>query len=92
MSEVLAGVRVLEVAQWWFVPAAGAVLAEACLPRLPRADGGDFTLVASPVQFDERSPTITPAPDLGQHTEKVLLALGLDWDELAACREASAIG
>jgi len=28
MSQVLAGVRVVEVAQWWFVPAAGAVLAD----------------------------------------------------------------
>src|SRR5947199_8574440 len=27
MSGVLHGVRVVEVAQWWFVPAAGAVLA-----------------------------------------------------------------
>src|SRR5579862_297759 len=28
MSQVLEGVRVVEVAQWWFVPAAGAVLAD----------------------------------------------------------------
>src|SRR5438876_8548371 len=28
MSGVLDGVRVVEVAQWWFVPAAGAVLAD----------------------------------------------------------------
>src|SRR5439155_1372283 len=28
MSQVLADVRVIEVAQWWFVPAAGAVLAD----------------------------------------------------------------
>ena len=28
MSGVLHGVRVVEVAQWWFVPAAGAVLAD----------------------------------------------------------------
>ncbi len=28
MEKVLAGVRVLEVAQWWFVPSAGAVLAD----------------------------------------------------------------
>ena len=28
MENVLAGVRVLEVAQWWFVPSAGAVLAD----------------------------------------------------------------
>ncbi len=28
MTRVLAGVRVIEVAQWWFAPAAGAVLAD----------------------------------------------------------------
>jgi crotonobetainyl-CoA:carnitine CoA-transferase CaiB-like acyl-CoA transferase len=28
MQQVLAGIRVVEVAQWWFVPAAGAVLAD----------------------------------------------------------------
>ncbi len=62
------------------------------LPRLPRPEGGgDFTLVANPVQFDERPPTMTPAPDLGQHTEEVLLSLGVTWDELAACKEAGAI-
>jgi crotonobetainyl-CoA:carnitine CoA-transferase CaiB-like acyl-CoA transferase len=61
------------------------------LPRLPRAGGGDFTLVASPVQFDERPSPATPAPDLGQHTEEVLLALGLTWEDLAACKEAGAI-
>ena len=28
MEQPLAGIRVLEVAQWWFVPSAGAVLAD----------------------------------------------------------------
>jgi crotonobetainyl-CoA:carnitine CoA-transferase CaiB-like acyl-CoA transferase len=65
-------------------------LANGYLPRVAR-EGGDFTLVASPVQFDERTPTMTPAPDLGQHTEEVLLALGFGWDDLAACKEAGAI-
>jgi crotonobetainyl-CoA:carnitine CoA-transferase CaiB-like acyl-CoA transferase len=60
-------------------------------PRLPRSDGGDFTLVANPVQFDERPLTMTPAPELGQHTEEVLLSLGVTWEELAACKEAGAI-
>jgi crotonobetainyl-CoA:carnitine CoA-transferase CaiB-like acyl-CoA transferase len=54
-------------------------------------DGTRFTLVASPVQFDESSPPLTPAPDLGQHTEEVLLSLGLSWDDLAAAKEAGAI-
>ena len=28
MSKPLEGIRVLEVAQWWFVPSAGALLAD----------------------------------------------------------------
>ena len=60
------------------------------LPEVER-DGTRFTLVASPVQFDERSPALGPAPDLGQHTEEVLLELGLSWDDLAAAKEAGAI-
>ena len=60
------------------------------LPEVER-DGTRFTLVASPVRFDDTSPSLRPAPDLGQHTEEVLLALGLTWEELAACKEAGAI-
>ena len=65
-------------------------VANGYLPEVERG-GTRFTLVASPVQFDERSPTLGPAPDLGQHTEEVLLELGLSWDELAAAKEAGAI-
>lgn len=43
MNDVLAGVRVLEVAAWTFVPAAGAVLAEwgAEVIKVEPRDGGD---------------------------------------------------
>jgi crotonobetainyl-CoA:carnitine CoA-transferase CaiB-like acyl-CoA transferase len=61
------------------------------LPEVHRADGSHFTLVANPVQFDATSPTLRPAPDLGQHTEEVLLDLGLTWDDLAKHKEAGAI-
>ena len=32
------------------------------------------------------------APEIGQHTEEVLLAAGFGWDEIASLREAGAIG
>ena len=54
-------------------------------------DGTPFKLVASPVQFDETTPALTPAPDLGQHTEEVLLSLGYSWEDLASLKEAGAI-
>jgi crotonobetainyl-CoA:carnitine CoA-transferase CaiB-like acyl-CoA transferase len=69
-------------------PQAGA---NGYLPQVDAGDGKVFTLVANPVQFDEQPDTLRPAPDLGQHTEEILLELGLTWDDLAACKEAGAI-
>ena len=66
-------------------------VANGYLSDVERDDGTRFTLVASPVQFDERSPALRPAPDLGQHTEELLLELGLSWDDLAAAKDAGAI-
>lgn len=60
------------------------------LPVEP-ADGSAFTLVANPVQFDETPPQLRPAPNHAQHTEEVLLELGLTWDDLARYKEAGAI-
>ena len=57
-------------------------------------DGGDkghFALVASPVQFDQVSPPLGPSPEMGQHTEEVLLDMGLSWDEIAALKGSGAI-
>jgi crotonobetainyl-CoA:carnitine CoA-transferase CaiB-like acyl-CoA transferase len=53
--------------------------------------GGSFTLVANPVQFDETSPELTRAPTHGEHTEAILLELGLDWDDIGALKEAGAV-
>ena len=33
----------------------------------------------------------SPAPELGQHTEEVLLELGYGWDEMTSLREAQVI-
>jgi crotonobetainyl-CoA:carnitine CoA-transferase CaiB-like acyl-CoA transferase len=57
-------------------------------------DGGEkghFKRVANPVQFDETPPEIGPSPEMGQHTEEVLLEMGLDWDDIAAHKKAGAI-
>jgi crotonobetainyl-CoA:carnitine CoA-transferase CaiB-like acyl-CoA transferase len=56
-----------------------------------RGAGDGFTLVASPLQFDETAPALRPAPDLGQHTEEVLLDIGMSWDDLARYKDAGAI-
>jgi crotonobetainyl-CoA:carnitine CoA-transferase CaiB-like acyl-CoA transferase len=66
-------------------------IANGYLPQVDRGDGTTFTLVANPVQFDEASPALRPAPDCGQHTEEVLLSLGMTWEQLAALKESGAI-
>jgi crotonobetainyl-CoA:carnitine CoA-transferase CaiB-like acyl-CoA transferase len=53
--------------------------------------GAAYPLVASPAQFDEASPTLTRAPDHGEHTETVLLDLGLEWDAIEEMKARGAI-
>ncbi len=67
------------------------VAANGYMPDVTNADGTTFQVVANPVQFDETSPSLQPAPEHGQHTEEVLLELGLEWDEVARHKESGAI-
>lgn len=57
---------------------------------LVNVDGVD--VVAAPVAFSA-TPARTPAtaPELGQHTEEVLLELGYSWDDIARLQAASAV-
>jgi crotonobetainyl-CoA:carnitine CoA-transferase CaiB-like acyl-CoA transferase len=48
-------------------------------------------LVASPVQFDERSCVPRRAPEHAEHTESILLDLGLDWDEIAKLKDRGVV-
>ena len=53
---------------------------------------GSFKNIASPVQLSKTPPSIrTVAPELGQHTEEILLEIGYTWDEITAFKEAKAI-
>jgi crotonobetainyl-CoA:carnitine CoA-transferase CaiB-like acyl-CoA transferase len=58
---------------------------------VPVADGEGSTappyLVATPVQFDERSPVPRRAPEHGEDTEAVLRDLAFDWTDIADLRD-----
>lgn len=69
----------------------GQVEANGYLPTVEADDGTAVGLVANPVQFDESPPELRRAPDHGQHTEEVLLELGLSWDDLIEHKEAGDI-
>ena len=63
------------------------------LPRVTAHDGSDYRIVSAPAQFSGHTTAPPgPAPELGQHTEEVLLESGLDWETIGALREAGGLG
>jgi crotonobetainyl-CoA:carnitine CoA-transferase CaiB-like acyl-CoA transferase len=68
------------------------VLANEYLADVEMVNGKPLTLVTSPVQFDEQPNRPERAPEHGEHTEAVLLDLGLSWDEIDGFKSAGAIG
>ena len=54
-------------------------------------NGVSLPLVTSPVQFDGVAGQPRRAPELGEHTEAVLLELGLNWDEIGTLKNQGAI-
>lgn len=63
------------------------------LPEVTGANGVTFRLVAPPMEFDETIvPPRGPAPEIGQHTEEILLEHGFDWDKISELRQSGALG
>jgi crotonobetainyl-CoA:carnitine CoA-transferase CaiB-like acyl-CoA transferase len=62
------------------------------LVKVQDPERGEMTVVGSPLRMSDTPmvPSVR-APELGEHTEEILLGLGLDWDEIALLREAGAI-
>jgi crotonobetainyl-CoA:carnitine CoA-transferase CaiB-like acyl-CoA transferase len=69
------------------------VLANDLIFEVESADGSGkpMKLVASPVQFDRKGITNTRAPEASEHTELVLMELGIDWDRMIALKDKGAI-
>jgi crotonobetainyl-CoA:carnitine CoA-transferase CaiB-like acyl-CoA transferase len=57
-------------------------LANGYIRDVEAKSGTVFRMVPSPLQFDERPPDLTRAPDHGEHTDEVIGELGYDQDAL----------
>ncbi|MFP8873391.1 MAG: CoA transferase, partial [Myxococcota bacterium] len=54
-------------------------------------NGVSFKLVASPVQFDGKPPELQKGPEHAQHTEEILLEMGMEWDRIGELKQSGAI-
>jgi formyl-CoA transferase len=63
------------------------------LPSVTATNDATFRLVATPMQFGE-APTRPrgPAPQPGQHSEEILLEMGMTWDDIAVMHTHGALG
>lgn len=92
MAEILRGVRVLEVAEHTFVPAASTLLADwgaevaadpqseanGYIQECETAAGVKFRLAATPVHFDEEAPPPKRAPLFNEHGDEIPGQIGYD--------------
>ncbi|UCH43392.1 MAG: CoA transferase [Dehalococcoidales bacterium] len=61
-------------------------------PTIDHPVAGESRLVATPVKFPQNPPsTMEPAPEVGQHTEEILLELGYTWDDIGQLNEQGVI-
>lgn len=68
------------------------VEANGYLADVEMANGSKLTLVTSPAQFDRQKVMPSRAPEHGEHTEAVLLEMGISWDEIVAFKDKAVIG
>jgi crotonobetainyl-CoA:carnitine CoA-transferase CaiB-like acyl-CoA transferase len=67
------------------------VQANGYLSDIDLGDGNTVPVVRTPLQFDGRLGPPGRAPEVGEHTEEVLLEIGLSWEQLAALKKQNII-
>jgi crotonobetainyl-CoA:carnitine CoA-transferase CaiB-like acyl-CoA transferase len=88
-----AGVFAARVNDYSDLPDDPQVRANNYIVDVPREHDSPLRMVATPVQLSKTPVELrSAAPELGQHTEDVLLAAGYSWDEIEALRADGAIG
>jgi crotonobetainyl-CoA:carnitine CoA-transferase CaiB-like acyl-CoA transferase len=92
--------EILDRAGMWWAPVQTTAevivdpqaIAAGAFVDVPTADGATARTVATPVDYSDTPwKPRAPAPELGQHTEEVLLELGYDWDGIGALKEQKVI-
>jgi crotonobetainyl-CoA:carnitine CoA-transferase CaiB-like acyl-CoA transferase len=67
-------------------------IANDMITEVEAADGGEpFRVVRGPVQFNHEPLETTRAPQASEHTELVLMDLGMDWDRIEELKNSGAI-
>jgi crotonobetainyl-CoA:carnitine CoA-transferase CaiB-like acyl-CoA transferase len=67
-------------------------IANDMIVEVEAAGGGKpFKVVRGPVQFNHEPLVTTRAPQASEHTEIVLMELGVEWDRIAELKESGAI-
>jgi crotonobetainyl-CoA:carnitine CoA-transferase CaiB-like acyl-CoA transferase len=67
------------------------IIANGYVQPVDTEGGPEFSLPSVPVQFDGHPASLHRAPEHGEHTERVLLEMGYDWDTIGELQREGVI-